>query len=503
MADERTEERSVFLSTLPAGRIERGVASAVVPVSALLFLVAAPFAKLPLASLPAFIPIYESALVINDLVTAVFLFGQIYISRSQALLLLACGYLFTAALTVAHALTFPGLFSPTGLLGAGPQSTAWLYMFWHGGFPLLVIGYALGRDNAGGYGQQGSGGIILASAAATLAAAAGLALLATASHDTLPAIMSGNNTTPALLLVVSIVWALTLLALLFLSRRRPYSVLDLWLMVVMVAWLFDIALSAVLNAARFDLGFYAGRIYGLLATSFVLVVLLLENSRLYLRLIEAHASERAKSAELERLSTVDGLTGIANRRAFDLALDQEWRRALRHKTPLCLLMIDVDYFKRFNDAYGHIGGDQCLQLVAAALARNARRAGEMAARYGGEEFAVLLPQNELAEARRLAQRMCQVVRALNIPHAGSTAAPHVTISVGVASALHALVSDSEGPSLAPEGAEAAARPQGPNVLVKSADQALYAAKAAGRDRAVSAHTDDVGRDDYSLYVKAA
>ena len=126
MADERAEERSVFLSTLPAGRIERGVASAVVPVSALLFLVAAPFAKLPLASLPAFIPIYESALVINDLVTAVFLFGQIYISRSRALLLLACGYLFTAALTVAHALTFPGLFSPTGLLGAGPQSTAWL-----------------------------------------------------------------------------------------------------------------------------------------------------------------------------------------------------------------------------------------------------------------------------------------------------------------------------------------------------------------------------------------
>ena len=219
MADE--QQRPVFLSTQPAGRRERGVASAVVLVSALLFLAAAPFAKLPLASVPAFIPIYESALVINDLVTAVFLFGQIYISRSRALLLLACGYLFTAALTVAHALTFPGLFSPTGLLGAGPQSTAWLYMFWHGGFPLLVIGYALGRDNTGGYGQQGSGGIILASAAATLAAPAGLAQLATAGHDTLPVIMSVNYTTPACLLVVSIVWALTLLALLFQSRRRP------------------------------------------------------------------------------------------------------------------------------------------------------------------------------------------------------------------------------------------------------------------------------------------
>jgi diguanylate cyclase (GGDEF)-like protein len=503
MADEPTEQRSVFLSTLPAGRRERGVASAVVLASALIFLAAAPFARLPLAPVPAFIPIYESALVINDLVTAVFLFGQIYISRSRALLMLACGYVFTAAMTVAHALSFPGLFSPTGL-GAGPQSTAWLYMFWHGGFPLLVIAYALGRDDAGENARQrGGGGIILASAAAVLAAACGLALLATAGHDALPVIMSGNNTTPALIVVVSVVWALTLLALLVLSWRRPYSVLDLWLMVVMMAWLFDIALSAVLNAARFDLGFYVGRIYGLLATAFVLVVLLLENSRLYVRLIDAHASERAKAAALERLSTVDGLTGIANRRAFNLALDQEWRRALRHKTPLCLLMIDVDYFKRFNDAYGHVAGDQCLQLVAATLARNARRAGEMAARYGGEEFAVLLPQTELAEARRLAQRLCQVVRALNIPHAGSTAAPHVTISVGVASALHALVSDSESPSLAPDAAGDAAPPPGSSVLVKSADQALYAAKAAGRDRAVSAHTDDVGRDDYSLYVKAA
>ncbi len=510
MVDELARQRPVFLSILPAGRDERRVALAVVLASALAFLATAPFAKLPLAPVPAFIPIYESALVINDLITAVFLFGQFYISRSRALLLLACGYLFTACTAVPHALTFPGLFAPTGLLGAGPQSTAWLYMFWHAGFPLLVIAYALWPDEAR---RRGHAGIaILASVAAILVAACGLTLLATAGHDALPAIMRGDNTTPALIVVVSGVWGLSLLALLVLSRRRPHSVLDLWLMVVMVAWLFDIALSAVLNAGRFDLGFYAGRIYGLMATSFVLVVLLLENSRLYARLIEAYARDRRKAAELERLSTVDALTGIANRRAFDEALDQEWRRTLRHKTPLCLLMIDVDYFKRFNDAYGHVAGDQCLQTVAAALAGNARRAGEMAARYGGEEFAVLLPQTDLDEARRLAQRMCQVVRDLNIPHKESGVAAHVTTSVGVASALHALVSESEGAPLAPDGARAEARRSAPSVLVKAADQALYAAKTAGRNRAVSAHTDDVVRDmpeqptadsEYSRHVKAA
>src|SRR3981081_3304578 len=141
-----TDERRVFLSTLPAGRGARRLALVFGLASVALFLAAAPFAKLPLAQIGAFIPIYESALVINDLITAVLLFGQFGILRSRALLVLAGGYLFTATITVAHALTFPGLFSPTGLLGAGPQSTAWL-MFWHGGFPLFVIAYAvLTRD---------------------------------------------------------------------------------------------------------------------------------------------------------------------------------------------------------------------------------------------------------------------------------------------------------------------------------------------------------------------
>src|ERR1041385_8172673 len=137
-----TDERRVFLSTLPAGRGERRLALAALLASAAVFLAAAPFAKLPLAQIGAFIPIYESALVINDLNTAVLLFGQFGILRSRALLVLACGYLLTAFMAVAHALTFPGLFSPTGLLGAGPQSTAWLYMFWHRGVPAFCMAAA-------------------------------------------------------------------------------------------------------------------------------------------------------------------------------------------------------------------------------------------------------------------------------------------------------------------------------------------------------------------------
>ena len=305
MAGELTDGRRVFLSTLPAGHGERRLTLAVVLVSVAIFLTAAPLARVPLAQVWAFIPIYESALVINDLITAVLLFGQFGFLRSRALCVLASGYLFTALMTVAHALTFPGLFSPTGLLGAGPQSTAWLYMLWHAGFPLLVIAYGLlkddGRETSRPRGRAGVA--VLSSVAAVLVAACGLTLLATAGQDSLPAIMEGNHYTPAMILVVSSAWVLSLLALIILWRRRPHAVLDLWLMVVMCAWLLDIALAAVLNAGRFDLGFYAGRIYGLLAASFVLTALLIENGKLYVRLVAAHESERRERQRVQERTT--------------------------------------------------------------------------------------------------------------------------------------------------------------------------------------------------------
>ena len=294
-----------LLSTASAGDRERRLALVVVLASLLVFAAAALWAQRPLTPVWAFIPVYESALVVNDLITAVLLFGQYGITRSKALLVLACGYLFTAAAAVAHAMSFPGLFAPTGLLGSGPQSTAWLYMFWHIGFPFFVIAYGLLRGradeslpDAGSARRAGwSAGLLV------LAAAAALTALATSGQALLPTLMAGNRYAPAMIVVVSTVWLGSLVALGVLwRRRRPFAVLDLWLAVVMVSWLFDIALSAVLNAGRFDLGFYAGRIYGLLASGFVLVRLLLENGVLHARVIAAHAQEQRRSTELRRLA---------------------------------------------------------------------------------------------------------------------------------------------------------------------------------------------------------
>jgi two-component system, sensor histidine kinase and response regulator len=275
--------RPAFLLDQPAGPRERRHALIVAVASLAVFAALAPFAKLKLAPVPAFVPIYESALVLTDLITAVLLFGQYRILRSPALLALGCGYLFTAMLATAHALSFPGLFSATGLLGASTQTTVWLYMLWHGGFPLFVLGYAALKAR-----PDASLPPPLAWPAATLAAAAGLVALTTWGHARLPDLLVGGRYSATYQITVATVWILSLAALLRLWREPRRTVLDLWLMVVGMAWLLDIALSAMLNEARFDLGFYAGRIYGLLACSAVLMELLLENSTLYARLFKAY-----------------------------------------------------------------------------------------------------------------------------------------------------------------------------------------------------------------------
>jgi len=360
----------VFLSTLPAGRRERRLALTVVLVSGGIFLALAPFARRPLDPVWAFIPVYESALVINDLVTAVLLFGQFGILRSRALRVLATAYLFTAFMTVAHALTFPGLFAPTGLLGAGPQSTAWLYMFWHGGFPLLVIVYAmLEISNTEASRPPGRPAIaILGSVAAALVGAGAFMLLATAGQSALPAIMHDNHYTPSMSAVIALIWGLSLVALGTLWRRRPHSVLDLWLMVVLCAWLFDVGLAVVLNAGRFDLGFYAGRIYGLLAASFVLVVLLLENGMLYARLVETHEGERRERRRAQQAE--EAATGANRAKSEFLSrMSHELRTPLNGILGFAqLLELDVETPEQ-RDAVEHIlkGGRHLLGLINEVL----------------------------------------------------------------------------------------------------------------------------------------
>ena len=179
----------------------------------------------------------------------------------------------------------------------------------------------------------------------------------------------------------------------------------------------------------------------------------------------AAAALRQANARLEELSTTDALTALANRRRFDARLAEEVQRAHRHGTELGLLMVDIDHFKRYNDLLGHPQGDVALQAVAAVLARQARRPGELVACLGGEEFALLLPHAGGPSAATVAERCLNAMTTLALPHGASPTAANVTLSIGLA-------------MLFAHGREDGA------AFVRRADAALYAAKAAGRARSV-------------------
>lgn len=168
-----------------------------------------------------------------------------------------------------------------------------------------------------------------------------------------------------------------------------------------------------------------------------------------------------ETLRLNELALTDGLTGVANRRSFDELLGFEWKRCQRNQLPLSVVFIDIDFFKRYNDFYGHLQGDECLKAIAFSLKAVLNRPGDLVARYGGEEFICLLPETDLFGASHKAEELELAVRKLTIPHDKSEVAPVVTISLGVATAQQVTGED-------------------PSALVSAADELLYQAKAEGR-----------------------
>jgi signal transduction histidine kinase len=297
------EEQHFILSSLSPSRAQRRLALAVVLVLlVVLFIIEGPLSTTQAGRIDAFVPAYATAMFVNDSITAVLLFAQFSILRSRALLAIASGYLFTAFMLIPWTLTFPAIFTPAGLLGAGlQQSTHWLYILWHAGFPMFVIAYALLKDAdpARRSWQGAAGAAILSSVAATAAVVGAATFLVTAGDAQLPRIAIDPVRFSSLWFYAAGGLAmLSVVALIVLWIRRR-SVLDLWLMVVMCAYLTEFCLISFPVPLRFSVGWYAARFCGFLSGSLVLFVLLYEITTLYARLLHAvFAQRREREARL-------------------------------------------------------------------------------------------------------------------------------------------------------------------------------------------------------------
>jgi signal transduction histidine kinase len=292
---EGSEEQQLLLATMRPSKAQIRLALGAVMVLLVALFLTLPFTNLQLGRVDAFIPAFETAIIFNDLVTATLLFAQFSILRWRALLVLANGFLFTALIVVPHALTFPGAFAPNGLLGAGLQTTAWLYYFWHIGSPLAVIGYVLFKDgdNKTDGVQRSAAAIIGWSVGLIIATVCLLAWVAIKADVFLPRIMAGGvEANRTVLLLVGGLTALLNAAALVLMWFRRRSVLDLWLTVMCFAWLAETLVTALVSG-RFTFGFYASRLYAFVAVFSVLLVLLSETMALYANLVYSALRRRS------------------------------------------------------------------------------------------------------------------------------------------------------------------------------------------------------------------
>jgi diguanylate cyclase (GGDEF)-like protein len=411
--------------------------------------------SLPLPEVHSFLPMYVTAVVILESITGYLLLAQFATSRMVYPGFVASAYLFLVPLMTVQLMVFPGVFSATGLLNAGQQSAVWIWVFWHAGFPAFILlalaaEYKIGsRQIAVSHLKYWLWGFVLVPLVVGLA----LALFATWERDILPPLITDNSYrlllhSPYALLV----WCINFAALVFMLRRvNNRNVIYVWVCVALFASLIDVSLT-LFAGSRFSLGWYAARLSSTVSSVVLLAALLWEINRLYM-------SSQKTNEQLYQQSMRDTLTGLFNRRYLDTQLAAYTEQMKRQAEPLALLMIDVDYFKQFNDTHGHSVGDYCLIQVARTLEKTLQRPIDFVARYGGEEFVVVLPYTDLKGAMQVAEQLRSQVCQLQL--VSEQQSLEVTVSIGVA-----LLQGKDWTV---------------QQLLNSADQALYQAKAAGRN----------------------
>jgi len=321
-------EPAIWLSAIPANSLQRRTTLAVLGVLLAAFVIAVPFASTPMPQSNGFIPVIQTIIIFADLITALLLFTQFSLVRSRAVLVLASGYLFSAMIVLAHTLTFPVVFAPEGLLGAGPQTAAWLGAIWHFGFPAAVLGYAWLKDRPllKTASQISARAAIVWSALGVISLVCAVTWALTAGDKLLPPLMLDRNRfAPPVFYAAPFDAVVSACAFLLLWLRQKYE-LDQWLMIAVFATLGEMAMVTFFSVSRFDLGWYSTRLFGVVASTVVLTALLIESTTLYARL--ARTIYALKHERDVRPTTVEATTiAIAHELRQPLAAITAWGAA--------------------------------------------------------------------------------------------------------------------------------------------------------------------------------
>jgi signal transduction histidine kinase len=422
---DRVDDDQAFLSRAASGPRELRLSIVMIVISTVVLVVCIPYVRLPMPASPAFVAVYNAVSTLNDFVTAIILLGQFAILRSRALLVLASGYLFASLISAVQLLTFPGMFAATGLLNATPQTALWLCVFWHGGFPLAVIVYAMLLDD-GREVLAPSHVAIAATVAAVVAVVVACwfaATAGTANTGVLPPMLDGTGFTPWQRVVNLVDIVLVMVAFALLSNRFRGRLLNMWLMVVMSYWFCDITLSSYLNGNRYDFGFYAGRIYGALAASFVLAALILENTRLYRGLAAAAGGLKDRASELLRANETL-LREIIYRQRAEEELRLAQAELARVSRVTAVRVLSSSLADKVNHPIGAImiNAETCLRwlshevpnverarTVATMIVKDGTRAAETVA-YMRQLFDKRIPLRESIDVNDLIREMIVLLR---------------------------------------------------------------------------------------------
>lgn len=444
----------------PAGNIRyhRLIASLGAAMLILITALALPHAGQPALRVPLLVPVLSSAQATLNAIIAYLVLLQFHVERKYPDALVSIAFAYSALLTLILLVSLPGVLVSNDHFARLSSTLGWLWVAKMTGHALLIL-LAMLLWKRWPVRMVAEGDIHSRTAIVTLVPvllSGAACALVNGLDESLPSLQDGQGTYAALArgwpgAFILSCWASALLGVLLVTRlRRSF---DCWLAFSCLAYLLYLAINFT-SASRFTTGWYLSRLFELSASAALLGALLFEVLRMQRQL-------KALYHSAYQISIRDSLTGLYSRRYFDAALEQA--EMARTRRPLSLLMIDIDFFKQYNDTYGHPAGDDCLRQVAACL-QDGARSSDIVARYGGEEFAIILPDTDVNEAQQIAERLRKAVMAQGIPAAVPPDRPVVTVSVGLGCR------------------RSETRETAPATLISEADCALYDAKRQGRNQ---------------------